>query len=182
MAKEYYIGFTKDGKERLFLKMYDYHEGTTYSYYKDLETRKIYGFGDVDETTLKPVNEILKGLKSNRKRKVKKAYKLDRSETIKLSTLVAGDIYEKTKINPITHEYERILIEKNVLFAKEKGGLITSISDKEYLLPFDHYWVQGRHAINIQNVSNYFKEDFVEELPKRKVLEIDYQRRKKEVK
>lgn len=150
MAKEFYIGFTKDGKERLFLKKYDDCRGTTYSYFQDLETNEIFYYGEIDGETLKPVDEILKNLKRKTKRKVKKAYKIDRNELIKIDYLVASDIYENKMLAgiwnylKINEELFEHLIERDVLFTTDCSNTkVKRISNGDMVFPFTPWPCNG---------------------------------------
>ncbi len=175
-----FIGFTKDGKERVLIKKYnEFTYDCSIPYYKDLKTRKKFSINEVDESTLKPFSKIIKTKEKGSRRKIIKSYELDRAELINIYNLVYTNIYitrlenERTtykliKENNLMKIDDNMILrfktlDENKIYAAYRLGLI----DEEYCNILNHQPYEDLEQITEKR-----------ELPKKKLLEFDYNRKK----
>ena len=184
---EVFIGFTKDGEERVFYKKYDIDMGVDFRYatYIDLETKKEYNISHdhpsrIDEKTLIPIKRVL-GLENNRmrKRKVMEAYRVDRNVLVNTKDVFYGDICKIIE-EENSHKKKLIKLKGHILFLREHT-LFTRAYDGVFTVQ-DLYtserYRKDETDIGTKTVREYrpiYSEVFDEYMqPKRKVLEMDY--------
>ncbi len=175
-----FIGFTKDGKERILVKKYDeFTYGCSIPYYKDLKTRKKFSVNEVDENTLKPFSKIIKTKEKASRKKIIKSYELDRSELIDIYKLVYTNIYI-TRLENERTAYK--LIKGNILMRIDDNMILQFKSlDEDKMYAAYRLGLIDEEYCNILSHQPY--EDLEQltekrELPKKKLLEFDYNRKK----
>lgn len=168
--EKFFIGYDKEGIEHLLVKKYDELTSPVIPYYKDIKSHKT--FQDFELIKLYNFSDIIKydGVKS--KRKVKKAYKLDREELISIYDLVIADIYKTTIIG---NNLCRNKIETNVLcrFANNMKVHFETIENGKQYPGYYLGLIDENFITNIKKAYPYFEEVTNEtEMQKGKILKL----------
>jgi len=184
--KNVYVGFTKDGKERLLYKTTRYFDeiDVLCTVFIDLETNEVFRIDKVNENTLNPFKKVFNKRFLNRK-KVIKVYKDDRSKDVQLKSLYYADVYKKAigyirkNTAPLVTTcivqkevdkdvlVERVVLTKNNIMRIAYNNLSTNELYEDEI---------GCSGYEMPYVSDLKKVDGNLTMPKKKVLELNYKK------
>lgn len=163
--KNVYIGYTKDGKERLLYKYYANYCDIDCSIYTDLRTKERFNSLDVLSDTLVPFKEMSNS-KYAFKRKVKSIYKNNKKLLYHVDNLFLGDICKVDWVDSVNEGkyYQEINCPMAVSFCTG-NKLFVQLSSYEYrdLKTSKVYKIEGDSSLNIgdfcvNNLRNASKE------------------------
>ena len=190
--KNVYTGFTKDGIERIFIKGINESEIPSYTYYYDIQSKRIFKVNEILQETLRPFKDIYSDSKRLRKKKIIESYKLDRNELFDMSKYFIANIYKVTHLSEellddykkdYLNEYKDMkgieLLESDVVVNLDENkpfGLsyINVLNGKEYANDNNTLEKGEIFASDLRPLSN---SDYKEENVKKKVLKYAYEKK-----